>query len=90
MNSIVLFKLFIYLDIVIKIVLVNVNYRGEFLLKLRKRFNIVVQGGQWVNVVNIYVSYLDYKRNKCDIIGYGSICIRMIWNVEQFNKFVKK
>lgn len=42
MNSIVLFKLFIYLDIVIKIVLVNVNYRGEFLLKLRKRFNIVV------------------------------------------------
>lgn len=42
MNSIVLFKLFIYLDIVIKIVLVNVNYRGEFLLKLRKMFNIVV------------------------------------------------
>lgn len=90
MNSIVPFKSFIHLDTATKIALVNANYRGEFPSKLRKRFNTAVQGGQWANAANIYLSHPDYKRNKCDTTGHGSICTRMTWNAEQFNKLAKK
>lgn len=90
MNSIVPFKSFIHLDTATKIALVNANYRGEFPSKLRKRFNTAVQGGQWANAANIYLSHPDYKRNMCDTTGHGSICTRMTWNAEQFNKLAKK
>lgn len=90
MNSIVPFKSFVHLDTATKIALVNANYRGEFPSNLRKRFNAAVQSGQWANAANIYLSHPDYKTNKCDTTGSGSICTRMTWNAEQFNKLANK
>ncbi|XP_061168900.1 uncharacterized protein LOC133178168 [Saccostrea echinata] len=90
-NSIVPFKIFVHLDTATKIAIINARYRGEISGTLKKKFNTAVTNGQWANAAAIYLSHPEYKtKYKCTTTGKGSICTRMKWNAEQFQKEVWK
>jgi hypothetical protein len=78
---------FVNLDTATKIALVNANYRGEF--RNKGKFKSAITNGLWANALGMYLSHPDYKENKCNTTGKGSICKRMKWNAEQFKKHIK-
>ncbi|XP_062572080.1 uncharacterized protein LOC134234049 [Saccostrea cucullata] len=90
-NSIVPFKIFIHLDTATKIAIINARYRGEIAGSLKKKFNNAVTNGQWAQAAAAYLTHPEYtKKYKCTTTGKGSICTRMKWNAEQFQKQVWK